>query len=104
MHKSYIYVIKVQGKQPKITERLALMIRDDDHRQPLLPGFEQFFGVPLDEENRWIKLSKVIPWEEFAEAYYQNMNASTGRPACQTVDKFCVFDKLYYLMVMIIQN
>jgi hypothetical protein len=57
------------------------MIRDNDPRQPLLPGFEQFFGVPLDEENRWIKLSKVIPWEEFAEAYYQNMNATTGRPA-----------------------
>jgi len=57
------------------------MIRYDNHNQPCLPGFEQFFGIPLDQENRWIKLSKVIPWDEFAEAYYQNMSSSMGRPA-----------------------
>jgi len=57
------------------------MIRYDNHNQSCLPGFEQFFGVPLDKGNRWIKLSKVIPWDEFAEAYYQNMSSSMGRPA-----------------------
>ncbi len=57
------------------------MICYDNHNQSCLPGFEQFFGVPLDQGNRWIKLSKVIPWDEFAEAYYQNMSSSMGRPA-----------------------
>jgi transposase, IS5 family len=57
------------------------MIRYDKQGQPCLPGFEQFFGVPLDKENRWIKLSEVIPWDEFADAYYQNMSSGMGRPA-----------------------
>ena len=57
------------------------MICYDNYNQSCLPGFEQFFGVPLDKGNRWIKLSKVIPWDEFAEAYYQNMSSSMGRPA-----------------------
>ncbi|MCD6174247.1 MAG: IS5/IS1182 family transposase, partial [Planctomycetes bacterium] len=57
------------------------MIRYDNHNQSCLPGFEQFFGVPLDKGNRWIKLSGVIPWDEFAEVYYQNMSSSMGRPA-----------------------
>ncbi len=57
------------------------MIRYNNHNQSCLPGFEQFFGVPLDKGNRWIKLSGVIPWDEFAEAYYQNMSSSMGRPA-----------------------
>ncbi len=57
------------------------MIRYDKRSQPCLPGFEQFFGVPLDEENRWIKLSEIIPWDEFADAYYQNMSSGMGRPA-----------------------
>ena len=57
------------------------MIRYEDPNQPCLPGFEKFFGIPLDENNRWIKLSKVIPWDEFAKAYNQNMSSGRGRPA-----------------------
>jgi hypothetical protein len=71
----------MQGKQPNSAKRFALMIRYNNHNQSCLPGFEQFFGVPLDKENRWIKLSGVIPWDEFTEAYYQNMNSGMGRPA-----------------------
>ena len=26
--------------------------------------FNEAFGVKLDEENRWIKKSKMIPWEK----------------------------------------
>ena len=57
------------------------MIRYEDQNQPCLPGFEKFFGIPLDEGNRWVKLSKVIPWDEFAKAYNQNMSSGRGRPA-----------------------
>ena len=57
------------------------MIRyDDPHQQPL-PGFEKFHGFPLDMNNRWVKLSKIIPWSEFAKAYNKNMNPGMGRPA-----------------------
>ena len=57
------------------------MIRHDDPNQLSLPGFEKFFGIALDKQNRWIKLSEVIPWEEFAKAYNQNMSKDRGRPA-----------------------
>ena len=57
------------------------MIRYESPNQPCLPGFEKFFGIPLDENNRWVKLSKVIPWDEFAKAYNQNMSSRRGRPA-----------------------
>jgi hypothetical protein len=46
-----------------------------------LPGFEKFFGIALDKQNRWVKLSEVIPWDEFAKAYNQNMSFGKGRPA-----------------------
>jgi len=57
------------------------MIRYEDSRQQRLPGFEKFFGIPLDRQNRWIKLSEVVPWDEFAEAYNKNMSSGMGRPA-----------------------
>jgi len=57
------------------------MIRHDDPNQLSLPGFERFFGIALDKQNRWIKLSEVIPWEEFEKAYNQNMSKDRGRPA-----------------------
>ena len=57
------------------------MISYEDPKQQRLPGFEKFFGIPLDRQNRWIKLSEVIPWDEFAEAYNRNMSSGMGRPA-----------------------
>ena len=57
------------------------MIRHDDPNQLSLPGFEKFFGIALDKQNRWVKLSEVIPWDEFAKAYNQNMSSGKGRPA-----------------------
>jgi hypothetical protein len=72
---------KVQAKSIVFVERLALMISYEDPKQQRLPGFEKFFGIPLDRQNRWIRLSEVIPWDEFAEAYNKNMSSGMGRPA-----------------------
>jgi IS5 family transposase len=57
------------------------MIRHEDPNQQRLPGFEKFFGIPLDKQNRWVKLGEIIPWDEFAKAYYKNMSSGMGRPA-----------------------
>ena len=57
------------------------MISYEDPKQQRLPGFEKFFGIPLDRQNRWIRLSEVIPRDEFAEAYNKNMSSGMGRPA-----------------------
>ncbi len=57
------------------------MITYDDPKQQPLPGFEKFHGFPLVMDNRWVKLSKLIPWDEFSKAYDKNMKSGVGRPA-----------------------
>lgn len=57
------------------------MIREPNKKQRSLPGFESPFDRNLDPNNRWVRLSEVIPWEEFAAAYYSSMSAKQGAPA-----------------------
>ncbi len=49
------------------------------------PEFEDFyipFGGKLKSDNRWVKLAKMIPWEEFEESYAKNFAESgQGAPA-----------------------
>ena len=33
------------------------------------------------EENRWVIMSKIIPWEEFEEEYAKNFSENKGAPA-----------------------
>lgn len=41
-----------------------------------------FSGVSLNSENRWIQMSKLIPWDIFEEKYSKNFEGSkTGKPA-----------------------
>lgn len=41
-----------------------------------------FSGVSLDPNNRWVRMSKLIPWDEFEEKYSKNFEGSkTGKPA-----------------------
>ena len=35
-------------------------------------NLKNLFGGQLDEENRWIEMSKMIPWEEYEEEYAKN--------------------------------
>ena len=46
-----------------------------------LPLFEDLFpfGGKLDEENRWLKMSKLIPWQELEEKY-SGYFSDRGRP------------------------
>jgi len=57
------------------------MIRYRSEKQRTLDGFETPFQVALDAENRWVKLSECIPWDELAEGYYAGLSLSRGRPA-----------------------
>ncbi|MCK5355531.1 MAG: IS5 family transposase, partial [Methyloprofundus sp.] len=43
--------------------------------------FDWPFETALDENNRWVRMSQYIPWDELAEGYYQGLSAETGRPA-----------------------
>jgi len=57
------------------------MIRYCREKQPTLNGFETPFQTALDRENRWVKLSECIPWDELAEGYYTGLSSRQGRPA-----------------------
>lgn len=57
------------------------MITYKSQKQLTLEGFETPFDVKLDANNRWVKLSQCIPWDELAIGYYQNLSSTHGRPA-----------------------
>jgi transposase, IS5 family len=70
----------VHEKQAKLTKKRAPMIRNRSHKQIPLAEFDWPFQVALDENNRWVKMSECIPWDELAEGYYQGFSSSQGRP------------------------
>lgn len=70
----------MHGKPTTISKKRALMIRTKSHRQLLLADFDWPFQTRLDAENRWVKMTECIPWDELAEAYYQGLSVSHGRP------------------------
>lgn len=43
---------------------------------------EMFGTLPLDPDNEWVKLSKLIPWAEFEYRYEEHFKSATGQPAC----------------------
>lgn len=57
------------------------MIRYHSEKQRTLDGFETPFQTALDPNNRWVKLSECIPWDELAAGYYQGLSSKQGRPA-----------------------
>jgi len=57
------------------------MIRSYSSKQLTLTEFDWPFETALDENNRWVRMSQCIPWDDLAEGYYQGLSAQTGRPA-----------------------
>ena len=46
-------------------------------------GIEDFktpFEASLLPDNRWVELSKIVPWDRFASIYMSMMNSDIGRP------------------------
>ena len=57
------------------------MIRYKSSKQLSLEGFTLPFGGQLNPNNRWVKWSNIIPWDELAECYYTTMDPRKGRPS-----------------------
>jgi len=57
------------------------MITYKTQKQLTLEGFEAPFEAKLDANNRWVKLSQCIPWDELASGYFHNLSPTHGRPA-----------------------
>jgi hypothetical protein len=52
--------------------------RRDDH--PLFDNFLLPFDGKLDPENRWVRLSKLIPWDLLEDLYGSKLSDGMGRP------------------------
>ena len=53
-----------------------------DRKTLTFPEFRELlpFGGKLNQDNRWLKLASVIPWEELEDEYAKNFS-DIGRPA-----------------------
>ncbi len=49
--------------------------------QLMFDGFETEFEKWLDPNNRWVVLSRLIPWAELSASYNMSLSGHTGRPA-----------------------
>ncbi len=57
------------------------MIRSHSDKQLSLAEFDWPFQTALDEQNRWVKMSRCIPWDALSEGYCQSLSVRQGRPA-----------------------
>jgi hypothetical protein len=56
------------------------MIRYTSTKQLSIFDFKTPFETTLSPDNRWVKLSDIIPWEVFSESYLKGMSSNLGRP------------------------
>ena len=56
------------------------MIDYISENQISIKEFETPFEVSLLADNRWVKLSKIVPWDNFASIYMSVMHSEIGRP------------------------
>lgn len=47
----------------------------------MLESPEMFGSLPLDPNNDWVKLSKLVPWREFDVKYAENFRSKKGQRA-----------------------
>ena len=55
------------------------MLRKKDIKQIELFEFEHPFGGELAPGNRWVRLSKILPWEELIRIYGKSLSKDKGR-------------------------
>ena len=55
------------------------MIRYTPSNQLTLEGFKHPFDQELSPSNRWVKLAKLIPWDDLASVYARRLRSDSGR-------------------------
>lgn len=55
------------------------MIKYTPQNQIKLELFDHPFEQALDPENRWVKLSALVPWDDLAAIYIQKLQSDRGR-------------------------
>jgi IS5 family transposase len=56
------------------------MIKYNSAAQLTIEEFKTPFQLSLLSDNRWVTLSKVVPWDKFASIYISKMDKEFGRP------------------------
>ena len=56
------------------------MVKYNSDRQLTIEEFKTPFQTSLLADNRWVKLSKIVPWDKFASVYMSMMTIDFGRP------------------------
>ena len=56
------------------------MIKYNSEDQLTIEEFKTPFQSTLLSDNKWVKLSKIVPWDKFASAYMSMMDTGFGRP------------------------
>ena len=62
-------------------EPLVQMYRKVDATPIPAEKFQFPLSAQLDQDNRWVLMAKLIPWEQFEEEYAQNFSKEMGAPA-----------------------
>ena len=57
------------------------MYRKKNHEQAEFKSFHLSFGGRLRADNRWVKLSKIVPWEQIDWRYTVRLNEDRGAKA-----------------------
>lgn len=57
------------------------MIKYTSKQQISIEDFKMPFGGSLHAKNRWVILSKILPWDEMVSVYVKKMSLSKGRVA-----------------------
>ena len=57
------------------------MIRYNSINQLSIEEFKTPFQTKLNPENRWVKLTQLLPWDEMAGIYYKAMSVDKGAPS-----------------------
>lgn len=67
---------------PKTLAPEVRMYKQENEKQPQIEDFYLPFGGYLSEDNRWVIMSKLIPWAEIEEEYSSNFSdKDQGAPA-----------------------
>lgn len=70
----------MQVKPLKEVRKRAVTPQYVSPNQLTLCGFETPFSQSLSRENRWVKLSNVIPWDKIVTQYDKQFKSKEGRP------------------------
>jgi transposase, IS5 family len=74
----------MQGKNGQNAEKSSRKPASHTHyvspNQLVLPGFESPFEQKLSKDNRWVKLSYLIPWDSIVSKYNKLFKKREGRP------------------------